>query len=282
MPRTVPVGEIPEPAVRPDFISATLRADDARAREIAARAARGELDHDVRSLGDAVRSFGRAEVDGDDVALEEAHRRVEESVRAAIGGNPDGVLALRAYQTRAFLTEMRAFEESGRGSDDLGELAGNFARSAIVFRWYDADERRLLPSDGALAALYKKRWNEITGLAGPAFALSLDEQRAMLGFLIAHPAVAMPPLADDADADAARARALQEEVAANQKRLDKIRELARVDPTYPGSIAEGVVMYRLGRFEAAAIAFERHLAASPDGPWTLRVQNYLKASLEAR
>ncbi len=35
-----------------------------------------------------------------------------------------------------------------------------------------------------------------------------------------------------------------------------IRELPGVDPTYPGSIAEGVVMYRLGRFEAARARLE--------------------------
>ena len=64
--------------------------------------------------------------------------------------------------------------------------------------------------------------------------------------------------------------------------FEKIRELARVDPTFPGALAEGVVLFRLGRYEAAAVAFERHLAAFPDGPWTLRARNYLKAALEAR
>lgn len=282
VPRAVPVREIPEPAVRPDLISATLRADAGRAREIAAQATRGDLDHDVRALGDAVRAFGRAEADGDDAALERAHLRIDEQVRAALARSPDAVIALRSYQTRAFVSGMRAFEESGEASEDLDELAGNFARSAVVFRWYDADERRLLADDAVLTALYKTRWNDITGLTGAVFALTIDEQRAMLGFLIAHPAVAMPPLAEDAGPDAERARAAQEAVVADQRRLDKIRELSRLDPTYPGSLAEGVVMYRLGRFEAAAIAFERHLAASPDGPWTLRAQNYLKASLEAR
>ncbi|MEZ4310178.1 MAG: hypothetical protein R3F14_19220 [Polyangiaceae bacterium] len=71
-------------------------------------------------------------------------------------------------------------------------------------------------------------------------------------------------------------------VADDQKRIEKIRELGALDPSYPAAFAEGVVLFRLGRFELAAQAFERHLAAHPDGPWTLRARNHLKASLEAR
>ncbi len=274
--------EIPEPAVRPDALAAGLRADAARARTIAERAERGDLDYDVRALGDAVRAFGRAEAEGDDAGLERAHRRTIEAAHGAIAREPDAVLGLRAYQTRAFLAEVRAFERTGVASADLAELGGPFARSLVAYRWYDEDERRVLPDDAALRALYKKRWNELTGLTGPAFALSLDEQRALLRFLIAHPALAGAKLGPGAGAEARRTRALLDEVIANERRIEKIRELARVDPTFPGALAEGVVLFRLGRYEAAAVAFERHLAAFPDGPWTLRARNYLKAALEAR
>lgn len=282
VPRAVPVVDIPEPAVRPEKIAASLRADATLAREVATKADRGELDHDVRAMGDAVRAFGRAEAEGDEAAIERAHRRLAELAHTAIARSPEAVLGLRAYQTRAFLREMHGFAESGEASAELGELAGSFARSVVAVGWYDADERRLLMDDGVLAALYKKRWNEITGLAGSAFALSLDEERAVLGFLIARPAIAAPALGAGAGPEAERAAVLQREVLANQKRLEKIRELSRIDPAFPGAIAEGVVQYRLGRFEAAAMAFERHLSANPDGPWTLRARNYLKASLEAR
>lgn len=282
VPRAVPVVDIPEPAVRAEVIAASLRADEIRARDVAAKAARGELDHDVRALGDAVRAFGKAEISGDEAAIERAHRRLVEATQAAIARSPDAVLGLRAYQARAFVREMRAFEETGRAAQELEELAGNFARRASAVGWYDEDDRRLLASDGVLTALYKKRWNEITGLAGEAFAPSLDEQRAVLGFLIAHPGIPAAQVAGSAGPEAARAAELQREVSANLKRIEKIRELARIDPSFPGAIAEGVVLFRLGRFEAAAIAFERHLAVNPDGPWTLRARNYLKASLEAR
>jgi tetratricopeptide (TPR) repeat protein len=282
VPRSVPVWEIPEPAVRPEVLAAGLQVDVALARTVATRAEHGQLEYDVRFLGDAVRAFGLAEAEDDEAALEPAHRRTLDAARAAIERDPDAVRGLRAYQTQAFLAEVRALQASGRPSVELAELAGPFARTLIAYRWYDRDTRRLLVDEAALRALYKKRWNEITGLTGPALALSLDEQRALLRFLIAHPALAFAPLAPDAGPDAARSRAFTGEVAANERRLEKIRDLARIDPSFPGALAEGVVLFRLGRFEAAAIAFERHLTAFPDGPWTLRARNYLKAALEAR
>ncbi len=282
VPRVVPVWEIPEPNVRPEVLAAGLQVDVARARAVATRAEHGELDHDVRVLGDAVRAFGRAEAEDDEVALEQAHRRTVQASRAAIARDPEAVLGLRAFQTRAFVAEVRAFEGSGRASAELAELAGPFARSLVAYRWYDAGARRIVPDEAALRALYKKRWNDVTGLAGPAFALSIDEERALLRFLIAHPALALAKVAPDAEPEVVCARAVADEVATNQRRLDKIRELARLDATFPGALAEGVVLFRLGRFEAAAIAFERHLSAFPDGPWTLRARNYLKAALEAR
>lgn len=288
--------EIPEPAVRPDALAAGLQADTVRARTMAERAERGDLDYDVRALGDAVRAFGRAEAEGDDAALERARRRTVEAAHGAIAREPDAVIGLRAYQTRAFLAEVRAFERTGAASPDLEALAGPFARSLVAYRWYDEAERRLLLDDAALRALYKKRWNELTGLTGPAFALSLDEQRALLRFLIAHPALARAKLgpragteatragteATRAGTEATRARALRDDAIANERRIEKIRELARLDPSFPGALAEGVVLFRLERYEAAAMAFEKHLAAFPDGPWTLRARNYLKAALEAR
>lgn len=304
VPRAVPPGDIPEPDVSAAALDATIRADEARARSItpappggrrsalarpsgaADTAGGGEpprtLDHDVRALGDAVRAFGRAESDGDDAGLERAHRAAVEAAGAAIARSPDDVLVLRAYQTHAFVRGMQELERTGRASPDLIELAGTFPRSIELYRWYDRAARRLLLDEPALRALYKKRWNELTGLTGTAFALTLDEERALLRFLIAHPAVPSPALPPGAGPAAVRAHALAGAVAANEKRLAKIRELGRLDPGYPAALAEGVVLFHLGRFEQAAVAFERHLEAHPDGPWTLRARNYLKAALEAR
>ena len=282
VPRSIPPREVPPPSVAAAALDRALAADEARAREAAAQAARGELDYDVRALGEAVRAFGRAEVADRGAGKEEAHRRATLAARAAIAHGPDAVLALRAYQARAFLREMRAFERTGEASEELSELGGVFPRSAVAYRWYDPSARRLLPGTAALLALYKKRWNEVTGLKGEVFALSLDEERALFAFLIEHPAVAAAPSSPGASAATERARAIAVRAAEEERRLEKIRDLARLDATYPAAFAEGVVLFRLGRFEAAAVAFERHLAAHPDGPWTLRARNHLKAALESR
>lgn len=291
VPRAVPPDDLPEPTPSAAGLAEVIRADEERAlsllppppgsRDDAPRPAR-TLDHDVRALGDAVRAFGHAESEGDGPGLEKARGRATTAAAAAITRSPDEVLVLRAYQTHEFLRGMRELERTGEAPPDLLELAGTFPRSIEAYRWYDRPARRLLPDEAALRAMYKKRWNELTGLTGTTFALSLDEERALLRFLIAHPAVAYPTLPPDAAPAAARARALADSVAANEKRLSKIRELARLDPAYPAAFAEGVVLFRLGRFEQSAIAFERHLAAHPDGPWTLRARNHLKAALEAR
>ena len=119
-------------------------------------------------------------------------------------------------------------------------------------------------------------------LTGKAFQLSLDEERIRYRFGIEHPEVPVAAINAGASPEVMRAHALQRAVAMDQKRLEKVKTLAQLDPTYPGYLAEGVILYRLGRVEAAAVAFGRHLSAHPDGPWTLRAQNYLKASLEAR
>ncbi len=282
VPRSVAPHEVPAPSVQPAALAAVLAADEARARDAAKQAARGELDYDVRALGEAVRAFGRAEAAESGAGKEEAHRRATLAARSAIQHGPEPVLALRAYQARAFLREMRAFERTGEASEELSELAGVFPRSAVAYRWYEPVERRLLPGDATLLALYKKRWNEVTGLKGEVFALSLDEERALLAFLLEHPAVATAPLGPGAGPGTERAREAARRSAEDERRIEKIRELAKIDATYPASFAEGVVQFRLGRFEAAAVAFERHLAAHPDGPWTLRARNHLKAALESR
>jgi tetratricopeptide (TPR) repeat protein len=282
VPRAVPPSEVPEPVVRGAGLEAALLTDEEQAGRWARRWADKEIDHDVLLLSEAVGAFNRAEIEGSDADLEAAHREVVEAGRKAIARSPDDVLALRSHQTLAFLREMKAFSHTGEPSGDLLDLGGTFASTAEAFRWYDRPARQLAHDDAAWRAMYKKRWNEITGLNGSAFALARDEDLALYRFLIAHPAVAHRPLPEGAGPDAERARALADGVAENEKRLQKIRELAKIDPEYPAAFAEGVVQFQLGRFELAAVAFERHLDAHPDGPWTLRAKNHLKAALEAR
>jgi TolA-binding protein len=64
-------------------------------------------------------------------------------------------------------------------------------------------------------------------------------------------------------------------------RVDKIRKLALIDPSYPGSYALGIAYYRAGRYDLAADAFTAFISAHPDGPYALRAKNHLKAALAA-
>jgi TolA-binding protein len=148
----------------------------------------------------------------------------------------------------------------------------------------------------ALAALFKKRWSAVVGLQRGPFELTLDEERALFGFLLAHPATAQRSAQEEgastarpraqrqagvpgAGAPAAAMRAADARRAEERYRLKKIDELAAIDPLYPRHLARGVVLYRLGEYLQAVEAFRSHLDEHPDGPHTLRARNYLRAAL---
>ena len=83
----------------------------------------------------------------------------------------------------------------------------------------------------------------------------MDESRVFYRFLLLHP------------------------LPSPEYRLKKLDELGAVDRSYPVHLARGVVLYQLQRYPLAVEEFRRHLDASPDGPLTLRAQNYLRAAL---
>ena len=67
--------------------------------------------------------------------------------------------------------------------------------------------------------------------------------------------------------------------AADQWRLRKIEELARLDPSYPYVLARGVLYYRLGRYPEATQAFRDYLGAAEDGRYVLRARNYFATAV---
>jgi hypothetical protein len=272
VPRSVAPVELPPPFVDPSAIAATIDADEARAEQ-----AEGEpLDLDVRAVGTEVRAFGRADHDEDGVALARAKQRAASAAGKA-GVTEEALLRLRAFQQRSFLREVRRWERVGEASDELIELGGGFPRMVAANGWCVGEGRCVVAMDEATRrASFKKRWNEIVGVVAPAFALTLDEQRALLAFLLARPAppqVMPAPSTPRPDDPASRALA-------DRFRLQKIDELAALDATYPAEFARGVVLFRLGRFPLAVEAFRRHLDRAPDGPLTLRARNHLRAALE--
>ncbi|WP_437586561.1 hypothetical protein [Sorangium sp. So ce1000] len=306
VPRPVEPAELPLPLADARTLARVRDADIARARE----AEQLGLDAEVRELGSAIRAFGLvdAEADHTEAELLTARARVIDAAGPALAQGDEAVLRLRAYQLKSFVREVRRLEATGEESDELRELGGNFLgllrRSAWIQRreagQRGGEEARRVAMDGAvLAVLFKKRWSAIVGLQRDPFTPALDEERALFKFLLSHPLVAArsaqglpaPPAEETAalsapaggsgpPSPAAELRAAEARRAEEQYRLKKIDELAALDPSYPRNLARGVTLYRLGSFMQSAEAFRSYLEQRPDGAYTLRAQNYLRAAIE--
>jgi hypothetical protein len=275
LPRPIEPTEIPMPAIDGAAL-ARVAQEDAR---LADEARRG-LDVDVRALGSEIRAFGRADALGELHEVGEARPKVVAAAHAAVAHGARPLLALRAFQLQAFVREVRRYEATGEPSDDLVELGGSFVRMLELERsgWIErtaAGKARLVVPPDVLGVLFKRRWNEITTLMGEELALRKEEQRALLVFLLRHPPRQPLPGTEPSAEPTPFERAQQDDL-----RLKKIDELAQLDPAYPASLARAVIHHRRGRWAKAADELRRHLDASPDGPWTLRAQNHLRAALE--
>jgi hypothetical protein len=274
VPLRVAPRDLPAPLVDGKLLSALLE----RERGLAATllpALRSELSqpvegtslYDLRAFGEAFRGYGRAETSEDVYAVVRARQKLLESLARARALGEDKLLGFRAYQKQLFLEELERWETSGRPSNDLAELGGKFSALALREGWFEG--RALVMGTTLRGVFFKRRWNEMTGLTEPPFALSLDEQRTFYAFLFEHPFVEGKE--NMSAADACRA--------ADQWRLRKVDELARLDPAYPYALARGVLFYRLGRYPSAAQAFRDYLTSPTDGRYALRARNYLVAAL---
>ncbi|MFT3767022.1 MAG: hypothetical protein QM820_16110 [Minicystis sp.] len=269
---------VPEPALSPRALAQVARADEGLAAQAEADAAHGSrLDFDVRTLGSAIRAYGLADAEGRDDEIVTARRRVADAIRPARQHGDEALEKLRAYQLRAFLRALRHWEAKGEELPDLRALGGGFVSMAGRNGW--VQDGVIVMDEPVRRAMFKKRWNELTLLHGPRFDLTIDEQRAVFRFLL------RKPPRDDAEVSSmprAPLRMKQDERAAfvaEQYRLRKIDDFAGADPAYPADLARGVIFYRMHRYAVATELFRRHLEAHPDGPFTLRAQNYLRAAL---
>ena len=287
LPRAVPptVRDIPRPAVDERALAASIAADDARA----ARARTTPLSPELRAIGTAVRAFNVQEALGEDaVAMGKARDAINAARRVAMEtGNLATLIDLRALQMAGFLAEVRRFERTGEISRELTELGGTFVQRMTQFGWCVG--RHVLMSEEARRVAFKVTWNKLLYLDGdPMFAPTLDEQRVLYSFYLthAHPSEAQRPLLDAlrrSAHDAASSKHVddRERAATAAWLLPKIGELARLDPTYPEPLARAVVFYLRGEYTGATLVYEAWLSAHPSGPWTLRAQNHLRASVLA-
>jgi hypothetical protein len=299
VPRSVEPAEIPMPLPNARALSLVAAADEARAQA----AEELGLDADVRELGSGIRAFGHVDENPlrTDAELLAARKRVLDAVGPALAQGDEAVLRLRAYQLRSFLREVRRWRATGEESDELRELGGDFLGLLRRSGWLGDrrrpstaplvhEDRQLTMDDAVLCVLFKKRWSAIAGIERSPFDVTLDEERALFGFLLSHPLGAAPSGALEAPIQrgeasearstaAARIAAAQKRHAEDQYRLKKIEELALRDPTYPKELARGILLYRLGKYLPAVEAFRRHLDMFPDAAHVLRARNYLHAAL---
>jgi hypothetical protein len=285
LPRRGEADSVPVPI--PDRVA--LARAEAVDHDLAERTRREPLAGNVRALGSAIREFHRLEVGGDLNRLGEARRAVDVALVDALSTGEDAMLRLRAVQVEQFVVEVRAFESSGVESPELIALAGAFVRSMKSEGWCEGHE--LAARAPALRAMFKQMWNGFLGLDGPtgrrAFALSLDEVRALYAFYLSHP---HPATGARAAIDAARrgahdARACETvdeaEVAAVEAwRLERIGRLASLDPDYPAAYAAGVANLRRHKYAPAADALRTWIEGHPEGPLSLRARSFLRTALE--
>jgi hypothetical protein len=225
-------------------------------------------------LGSEIRGYNQAAAAADRQAVAAARRRVAKSARDAMRHGAEPLLQLRAFQMLRFIDEVRRWQRGGEASRELVELGGDFIATVEQNRWCRGGPRQLLLDDDVLRVLFKKRWNDLTGLGQGPFEASVDEERVRFGFLIEHPFTtrtdALQTAKDDRVATVRR----------QQERLEMIERLAERDAAYPADLARGIVYFQLGRWGHAVDHLRRHVDAHPDGPQSLRARNYLKAALD--
>jgi hypothetical protein len=266
-------------------IARTAAAD----HELAEAARRDPLPGSVRALGSAMRSFHTLEASGDASLRElgDARREVDVQLADALQAGEEPLRRLRAVELESFLDEVRRFEATGVENAELAALSGAFVRTMRTEGWCTG--HTLAAGPAALRGMYKEMWNAFLGLdARPAFAVSLDERRAVFALYLSlpHPSPKMrETLAASRrgarDADECKAVDATERRAIERWRLDKIDRLAAFDPGYPAAYARGVATYRAGDYVASAEAFRVWLHDHPDGPLALRAEGYLRAAAAA-
>jgi hypothetical protein len=274
VPLPVAPRDVPVPLADGKALSAALDRETALAASIARalEEERGRTSgtselYDLRAFGQEFRAYGAAEASGDTYAVVRVRQRLIEALARARGVGDDELVGLRAYQQQLFLAELRKWENAGTSSEELAGLGGGFLDLVRKSGWLNGTT--IAMDDLVRGIFFKRRWNQVTGISGSAFAISLDEHRAFYAFLLTHPYVEGRGGLEAKDACRA----------ADQWRLRKIEELERLDPTYPYGLARGVLFYRLGRYPEAAQAFRDYLGAADDGRYVLRARNYLATTV---
>src|SRR5262249_54842532 len=244
----MPRSALPEAVPLPMVDGAEIKRIVARDRELAGRARRAPLSGEARSLGSAIRAFNVLEARGaDDVEIAAARRALDELTLLALSKGIDGVAQLRALQLDGFLSAVKDFEATGVETEELKALGGSFIRRMRFAGWCD-DTNHVVLDDAQRRAAFKATWSGLINMESrPELRLEHDETRALYALYIAHPHApeALRAQIEAARKNASDARACadvaqRETSAIEDWRLEKVRKLGQLDPTYPTAYALGV------------------------------------------
>jgi hypothetical protein len=251
VPRPVEPDGVPPPVI--DRVEQRLNAQRERAR---AGLAHAGLPLEVRSVGESFRRFGQASAGGQ-AAPELVQAQLHRLVRAAIDqAGDDALLNLRALQTQLFVQAVA--RSDAEPTAELSELGGGLLALGRKSGWFPPSPTAAGREE--LETLFRVYWADALELHRHPFAPTLNEWRVYYRFLLSQPV-----------------RSGRERDQDLQRRLGYVADLARNDLDYPVHLARGVLLYQRGAPADAAAELAAHLEQHPDGPWTLRVKNYLAA-----
>jgi hypothetical protein len=284
LPRSATPEIVPLPRIDTAAFRARVEEDVLRAE----RARREGLPSDVREFGTLIREWNHSEAAGDDATrVARARGALDAALPAIVTKDVERLRMLRAVELETFLDEVRAFERTGKVSEELVAVGGPFIERMRAVGWCRG--QRVLLTENERRVAYKLAWNGVAGVERRAdFALSLDETRALYGLYLRLPHAPETQIRGfeaarrgARDVAACEALGAGEKLAAEGWRLERIGRLAALDPTYPATFARGIAQFRMGRFAAAADAFEAYARDHAEGPHALESRNFLSASLAA-
>ncbi len=181
VPRGTKPETVPQPVIHRRALDVTL--SQLARRSEAARAK--PLPFVVREVGEAYRRLGRTQYEGP-MALDDSlgWQRLIRGVRPKAGD--DALLTLRAVQSDMFVSELGLWETTGKVSDELIELGGDFVRIARLNNWWVAGHLNMSHDERWALALL--RWTSLAGLAQTEpYRLDRELEVVKLRFFYSHP-----------------------------------------------------------------------------------------------
>lgn len=266
----VPRTALPEQLPPPNVTSAEMAFSREKTYREAVAATEADLSPVVQLVGARIRALGRAEYQGDETAVHVALNELRVAADS-VGrrGEVEQLVPLRSYQARLFSLAYCEFLRTGTVSEELIELGGGVLEEFERNEWLTSITDAPPHADLVLSAFFKRRFTRLVAPGHPALEPDGIEERLLLGYLLEHPQISTIP------------GTLEERTSASGDFvMRKIDELALLEPEYPVLYAKGIVLFKMQKFESAALAFDAFIQENEDGPYRMRAINYFKASIE--